>query len=76
MKRSRGKVRGTRSDLKTAAKMLALLKTGKDQRVGLIHRVKRAIDSRHYENNLKLEVAVDRLLRDLNRPRWVRATKK
>jgi len=76
MKRSRGKVRRTRSDLKTAAKMLALLSAGKDQRVGLIHRVKRAIDSGHYENNLKLEVAVDRLLRDLNRPRWIRATKK
>jgi len=57
--------RRTKADRALAERMLALLKSGADVRKKRVRRVRARIRDRSYENRLKLEIAVDRLLEDL-----------
>jgi hypothetical protein len=52
-------------DLDTARRLVASLRQGRDLREGKVARLRSAIDSNAYENELKLSVAVDRLLEKL-----------
>lgn len=45
--------------------MLRRLRAGRDLRRAKIRRVKRSVDERSYENELKLQVAVERLAREM-----------
>jgi len=47
--------------------MLDRLKRGRDLRGAKVRRVRRSVREHSYENELKLEVAVDRLARDIDR---------
>jgi hypothetical protein len=47
------------------AAMLRRLRAGRDLRRAKIRRVKRSVDERSYENELKLQVAVERLAREI-----------
>jgi hypothetical protein len=49
----------------TAAGLLILLKCGKDVRRKKVKRVRRSVLAATYENDLKLSVAVDRMLEDV-----------
>jgi hypothetical protein len=53
--------RRSAADRELAHRMLAALKAGDDIRQRKVRRLKAAIKVRAYENDLKLEVAVDRL---------------
>jgi hypothetical protein len=48
-----------------AERMLGLLKSGRDVRRPKIRRLRSALRSSQYENDLKLEIATDRLLREM-----------
>ena len=52
-----------------ARAMLRRLKSGKDLRRAKIRRVKAAVRAVTYENDLKIDVAADRLAGELNRLR-------
>ena len=45
--------------------MLALLKAGRDVRLAKVRRLRSAVKSERFENELKLDVAAERLLREL-----------
>ena len=47
------------------SQMLALLKAGRDVRIAKIRRLRSAVKSERFENELKLDVAAERLLREL-----------
>ena len=49
----------------TLQHLLALLKTGGDFRTNKVRRLKASVKAKRYENELKLSVAVERLLKDL-----------
>lgn len=55
-----------RSDTRLAAKLLRSLRDGQDLRLRKARRLRAAIRVDRYENDLKLQVAADRLLGDLN----------
>ena len=59
------KRRRSQSERKLARRMLAKLRKGMDLRRGKVRYVRAAIATRSYENQLKLEVTVDRLLAEL-----------
>ena len=46
--------------------MLERLKRGSDLRGAKVRRIKRSVGDRSYENELKLQVAIERLARDLD----------
>jgi hypothetical protein len=50
------------ADRAVAEQLLAAARSGADVRTHKVRRLKSAIRSRRYENDLKLSVAVDRLL--------------
>ncbi len=52
-------------DLLVVRRLVARLHRGRDARTGKIASLKRAIGDGDYENDLKLSVAMDRLLEDL-----------
>jgi hypothetical protein len=54
-----------RATCQTAEHLLAMIKNGRDTRAAKVKRIKAAIEARTYENNLKLQIALERLLRDL-----------
>lgn len=60
-KRRRAKPHRSEADLDLARRMLAALRSGADMRLRKVRRLKAAIKVRAYENNLKFQVAFDRL---------------
>src|SRR5688500_8766524 len=52
-----------------ARRFLSVMRRGKDVRRDLVRRVREGITAGHYENDLKLEVALDRLITELRRER-------
>ena len=59
--RRRLKPHRSEADLDLARRMLAALRSGADMRLRKVRRLKAAIKVRAYENNLKFQVAFDRL---------------
>jgi len=61
--------RGRRSHRRRRAdpfdRLLSILKSGGDRRDAKIRRIRDAIGAKAYENDLKVSVALDRLLREL-----------
>lgn len=53
--------RRSSADRDLAARLLASLRDGNDVRAAKVRRVRRDCDADHYENDLKLAVAADRL---------------
>ncbi len=47
------------------SRMLAILKTGGDARPRKVRRIKAAIKVASYENDLKLQIAIDRMSREM-----------
>ncbi len=60
-KRRRQAPRRSQADLDLGRRMLAALRRGSDVRLRKVRRLKAAIKVRAYENNLKFQVAVERL---------------
>lgn len=54
----------SQADLALAEQMLRLAKAGRDVRREKVQRVRDAIRDRSYENELKLQVAVDRMVEE------------
>jgi hypothetical protein len=57
--------RRSRRDRATVRRLLDLLRAGKDVRVRKARLTRAKIRVRQYDNDLKLAIAIDRLLRDL-----------
>jgi len=57
--------RRTKADRAAVAELVALLKRGDDVRHRKARRTRAAIKVRTYENDLKLEIAIERLIDDL-----------
>jgi hypothetical protein len=57
--------RRSRADKQSAAKMLTLLRAGGDLRSRKARRLRAAIRIGGYENDLKLQVALERLIEEL-----------
>lgn len=55
-------------DVRAVQRLVRKLRTGRDARTDMIARVKDAIGDGDYENDLKLSVAIDRLLDELPAP--------
>ena len=55
------------ADVATAERLLTLLRTGGDARIDTVRRLRRSVRTGTYENDLKLSVAVDRVINDLGR---------
>ena len=53
------------ADLATAERFLAVLRAGGDARGTKVRRLRRSVRTDTYENDLKLSVAVDRVVREL-----------
>ena len=47
------------------ARLLSLLQSGKDVRKRKVRRVRAAVRAKRYENDLKVSIAVDRLLNEV-----------
>jgi hypothetical protein len=47
------------------ARLMALLQSGKDVRKTKVRRVRAAVRAKRYENDLKVSIAVDRLLKEV-----------
>lgn len=58
-------LRRTKADRATAARFVEMLRSGVDLRERKARRTRAAIKVRSYENDLKLEVAIERLLDEL-----------
>ena len=52
-------------DLAAAARLMSVLRAGGDARLAKVRRVRQSVRTHTYENDLKLTVAVDRVVRDL-----------
>jgi hypothetical protein len=61
--------RRSRIDRAQARRLLAILHSGGDARAAKIRRVRRSVRQASYENQLKLSVALDRMLAQLNAER-------
>ena len=59
--------RSTRSGQLLLRALLERLKRGRDVRPTKVRRVRRAVRDHSYENDLKLEVAIDRLSQEMDR---------
>jgi hypothetical protein len=55
----------SKTDRSKAGKLLVQLQSGRDQRKTKVRRIRAAIEAKHYENNLKLQIAIDRLLGEI-----------
>lgn len=55
-------------DMQAVRKLVAKLRRGGDARIDMVDRVRHSIDEGDYENDLKLSVAIDRLLEELPTP--------
>jgi hypothetical protein len=66
-KQRMSKPKRTRAESAAAAKMLRRLREGADARNRKIRRIGAAIRADHYENDLKFQIAVDRMMADLSR---------
>jgi hypothetical protein len=55
----------TRADKAAARRLLSILKTSDEKRVLKIKKIRRSVRLRTYENDLKLSIAVDRMVRQL-----------
>jgi hypothetical protein len=55
----------SRAEQALARRLMALLKSGADTRVGKVKRIRQSVRTRSYENELKLSVALDRMAKDL-----------
>ena len=53
------------ADVATAQRLLAMLRSGRDARTTKVRRLRRSVRADTYENDLKLTVAVDRVVREL-----------
>jgi hypothetical protein len=53
------------ADVATAQRLLALLRCGRDARTTKVRRLRRSVRADTYENDLKLSVAIDRVVREL-----------
>jgi hypothetical protein len=56
----------TRAERAQARRLLAVLNSGGDTRAAKIRRVRRSVRQSCYENQLKLSIAIDRMLAQLN----------
>ncbi|MDB5302000.1 MAG: hypothetical protein JWO87_3663 [Phycisphaerales bacterium] len=54
-----------RSRRSPLTRLLAMLQSGKDVRKRKVRRVRAAVRARRYENDLKVSIAVDRLLKEV-----------
>jgi len=59
------KTKRTRAERALATKMMRQLRAGADARSRQARRLRAAIRADRYENNLKLQIALDRLLAEL-----------
>jgi hypothetical protein len=59
---SQAKRKRSRAERAVAERFLDVLKAGGDARVGKVRRVKQSVRRRSYENELKLSVAVERMV--------------
>lgn len=57
--------RRSRADRAAAKRFMSLLQAGADSRVKKIKRIRQSVRTRSYENELKLSVAMDRMVQDL-----------
>jgi hypothetical protein len=55
----------SRGDRAVAKRFLSLLKSGADTRVSKVKRIRQSVRTRSYENELKLSIALERMVRDL-----------
>jgi hypothetical protein len=55
----------SKKDRSKAGKLMVQLRNGRDQRKTKVSRIREAIEEKHYENNLKLQIAIDRLLGEI-----------
>ena len=53
------------ADVATAERLLGLLRSGRDARTTKVRRLRRSVRTDTYENDLKLSIAVDRVVREL-----------
>ena len=53
------------ADLAIAERLLAVLRAGGDARTTKVRHIRRSVRTHTYENELKLSVAVERVVRDL-----------
>ena len=63
---SAAKPRRSRADNAAARRMLSLIQSGGDTRVKKVKRIRQSVRTRSYENELKLSIAVERLVRELS----------
>jgi hypothetical protein len=55
----------TRADKASARRLLSILKTSDGKRALKIKKIRRSVRQKTYENDLKLAIAVDRMVRQL-----------
>ncbi len=60
----------------TADRLLALLRAGGDARTDKVRRLRRSVRTGAYENDLKLSIAVDRVVRELGHDAVSRAPRR
>ena len=63
--RRRARPRRTAADRAAAARYLQMLRAGDDTRTQKIRQIRASVRRRAYENDLKLSIALDRLLADI-----------
>jgi hypothetical protein len=56
----------TESERRSVAEMMARLRRGDDLRADKVERVREALSVGDYENEMKLDIAIDRMLDELN----------
>ena len=59
-----GKIKRSRTDRSAVKHLMALLKSGSDTRISKIKRIRQSVRTRSYENELKLSIAMDRMVRE------------
>jgi len=61
-----GKSKRSRADHATAKHLLAMLKAGSDTRIKKVKRIRQSVRTRSYENELKLSIALERMVREMS----------
>jgi hypothetical protein len=62
---SQPKPRRSRADRAAVKMFMSLLQAGSDTRIKKVKRIRQSVRTRAYENELKLSIAMDRLVREL-----------
>jgi hypothetical protein len=60
------KPKRSRADRAAAKHLLAMLKAGSDTRIKKVKRIRQSVRTRSYENELKLSIAMERMVRELS----------